>query len=363
MTARTTRAAALLAVGVITLTAGCGTGGETGEHDDTPLVGIAMPTTVQTRWVADGDNLSQQFGSLGFDVEIEYADDDAAAQAEQIGRMLADGADALVVGAVDGTALKAVLAQAGDAGVPVVSYDRLIRDSGDVDFYASFDNRRVGVLQATSLLQGIGVLDEQGAPTGEKGPLAVELFAGSPDDNNATVFYDGAMSVLAPYLESGVLVVPSGQVEREDVAIAGWKAEVAGERMTSLLAPYAKGTRLTGVLAPNDGIAQAVLAATADLDYTPVVPGQDAEVPAVRSIADGAQYSTVYKDTRQLAEVTVQMVQALLAGTEPEVNDTTSYDNGVGVVPAYLLPPQLVTQDNYQAVLVDSGYYSAKEIG
>jgi putative multiple sugar transport system substrate-binding protein len=354
------RTPALLLVGVLALAAGCA-GPQA--KDETPLVGIAMPTTVQTRWVADGDNLSAQFKSLGFDVDMRYADDDPQAQVDQLEAMLDAGADALVVGAVDSGPLAPVLAKAHDAGVKVVSYDRLIRDTGDVDYYASFDNRRVGVLQATSLLQGIGVLDANGERTKAKGPFAIEVFAGSPDDNNATVFYDGAMSVLQQYLDEGVLVVPSGQVAREDVATQGWKAEVAAERMTSLLGRYTSGTRLAAVLAPNDGIAQAVLGVTADLGYTPVVPGQDAEVPAVKSVAAGQQHSTVCKDTRQLAEVTVQMVQDLLAGTQPEVNDTTSYDNGVTVVPSYLLPPQLVTKDNYRAVLIDSGYYSEKEIG
>lgn len=360
MSPRTPRIAALLAVGVLALTAGCA-GGST--DDARPLVGVAMPTTVQTRWVADGENLAEQFESLGFDVEMQYADDDVQRQVEQIEAMVDAGADALVIGAVDASALTSVLSSARGAGVKVVSYDRLIVDGADVDYYASFDNRRVGALQATDLLQGIGVLDANGERTDDAGPFAVELFAGSPDDNNAHVFYDGAMSVLTPYLEDGTLVVPSGQTQFEQVATAGWKAELAGERMGTLLAPYRSGTRLTGVLAPNDGVAQAVIGATRDLGYVPVVPGQDAEIPAVKSVAAGEQHSTVYKDTRQLAEVTVQMVQSLLDGREPEVNDLTSYDNGAGPVPSYLLAPQLVTKDNYRALLIDSGYYTAEEVG
>ncbi|CAM5789413.1 substrate-binding domain-containing protein [Cellulomonas persica] len=360
MSPGTHRTAVLLVVGVLSLTTGCAAGSA---DDDKPFVGIAMPTTVQTRWVADGENLAEQFGSLGFDVEMQYADDDAALQAEQIEQMVAGGADALVVGAVDAGSLTSVLADAHAAGVRVVSYDRLIVDGAAVDYYASFDNRRVGALQASSLLQGIGVLDEVGERTADRGPFAIELFAGSPDDNNAHVFFDGAMSVLTPYLADGVLVVPSGQTTFDQVATPGWAADVAGERMASLVAPYRSGTRLAGVLAPNDGVAQAVVAATGDLGYVPVVTGQDAEIPAVKSVAAGEQYSTVYKDTRQLAEVTVQMVESLLTGSDPEINDTTSYDNGAGVVPAFLLAPQLVTQDNYRAVLVDSGYYTAEEIG
>lgn len=350
-----------LAAGALALTAGCGTTQDAA--DDTPLVGVAMPTVEQTRWVADGDNLSAQFRSLGYDVDMQYAEDDAAVQVEQIRAMVDAGADALVIGSVDGTALKGVLAEAHGAGIAVISYDRLIRDSADVDYYASFDNWQVGVLQGTALLRGLGVLDESGAETGRKGPFHIEVFAGSPDDNNATVFYDGAMSVLRPYLDSGVLEVASGQVEREDVAIDGWDNATAEQRMTSLLGAYGGGTKLDGVLAPNDGIAQAVIAATGTLDDVPVVPGQDAEIPAVKSIAAGEQYATVYKDTRQLAEVTVQIVEALLAGGTPEVNDTTTYDNGAKVVPSYLLAPQSVTKDNYTKVLVDSGYYTAQEIG
>lgn len=350
--------AALLAALTLGLTAACSGPGEV----ERQRVGVAMPTVEQARWVSDGDNLSAQLRALGFDVDMQYAQDDPAAQADQIAEMIRGGADALVVGAVDGTALKGVLAQAHDAGIPVISYDRLIRDTPDVDYYASFDNRSVGVLQGTVLLQGLGVLDATGNPTGAAGPFHVELFAGSPDDNNATVFWDGAMSVLQPYLASGVLQVASGQTTREVAAIPGWKAETAAARMTSLLAPYQAGLRLDGVLAPNDGIAQAVLGAVADLPAVPVVTGQDAELPAVQSVADGAQYATVFKDTRMLAEVAVQMVQGLLADREPEVNDTVSYDNGAKVVPSYLLSPQLVTHETWRA-LVDNGYYTAQEIG
>ncbi|RHA44617.1 substrate-binding domain-containing protein [Cellulomonas rhizosphaerae] len=328
-----------------------------------PLVGIAMPTTEQTRWVADGDNLSAQFHSLGYRVDKRYAENDVAAQVAHVQDMVDEGADALVIGAVDGTALTAVLAKAHAAGIAVISYDRLIRESKDVDYYASFDNARVGVMQGTALLQGLGVIDATGKRTAQRGPFHVEVFAGSPDDNNATVFYDGAMSVLKPYLTDGTLVVASGEVAREDVAIEKWDPPTAGKRMDSLLGRYGKGPRLDGVLAPNDGIAQAVIGSAKTLGYVPVVTGQDAEIPAVRSVAAGEQYSTVYKDTRQLAEVTVAMVNALLEGDEPEVNDTTTYDNGVKVVPSYLLPPRAVTKDNYRRLLVDGGYYTAEEVG
>ncbi len=362
------RHAVLAALTCLTLTAACsapaGTDGGGGEDDGVPLVGVAMPSTTLERWVGDGENLEAQLSSLGYEVQLQYAENDVATQVDQIAGMIDAGADALVVGSIDGSALQAVLADAGRAGIPVIAYDRLIRDSADVEYYASFDNWRVGVMQGTALLQGLGVLDAAGQATGVPGPFHVELFAGSPDDNNATFFFEGAMSLLQPHLDSGVLVVPSGQTALADIGTPGWDNAVAAERMARLLPAYqGTGVRLDGVLAPNDGIARAVLDEAAVLGQPLVVTGQDAELDSVRLVAEGVQQSTVYKDTRQLAEVAVGMVRALLDGGEPEVNDTTSYDNGVRVVRSYLLTPQLVTQDNYERVLVDSGYYAAEEIG
>ena len=362
---RMRRRAAALVLGLAATAGLAGCAGASGDATgDAPLVGVAMPTTTSARWIADGENLQRQLDALGYTVALEYAEDDVPTQVAQLEQMITDGADALVVGAIDGTALKGVLAKAAAADIPIVSYDRLIRDSPDVDYYASFDNWRVGVLQATSLLQGLGVVDETGARTSAPGPFSVELFAGSPDDNNATVFYNGAMSVLTPLIDSGVLVVPSGQTEFTAIATQGWSGDVAAERMTTLLPLYqGTGVHLDGVLSPYDGISRSIISTVSGLGGTlPVVSGQDAELDSVKSIVAGEQYSTVYKDTRQLAEVAVSMVRALLDGTEPEVNDTTTYDNGQKVVPSYLLAPQLVTVENYEPVLIESGYYEAGDL-
>lgn len=338
-----------------------------GEADDgTLLVGVAMPTTTSPRWIGDGERVSAQLDALGHAVDLQYAEDDPATQSDQIDAMIDAGADALIVAAVDGTKLKDVLARADSEDIPVISYDRLIRDTPDIDLYASFDNRRVGVHQGTTLLQGLGLVGADGEPTGATGPFTVELFAGSADDNNAGVFFAGAMAVLQPWLDSGVLVVPSGQTAFEDITTQGWNGDVAGERMTTLMPLYAD-RRLDAVLSPYDGISRAILDVTAGAGYGtdqpwPVVTGQDAEVDSIRSITAGQQYSTVFKDTRQLAEVAVGMVESLLRGDEPVVNDTSSYDNGVAVIPSYLLTPQVVTSDNVQAVLVDSGFYTPEEL-
>ncbi|WP_203670052.1 multiple monosaccharide ABC transporter substrate-binding protein [Cellulomonas pakistanensis] len=356
---------ALVAVGAV---AGCGSVGAGSGADERPLVGVAMPTTTSERWIGDGENVQAQLEALGYDVALEYAENDVPTQVEQLETMIADGADALVIGSIDGVALKGVLADAAAADIPVIAYDRLIRESPDVAYYATFDNARVGVQQATQLLQGLGVLDEAGEETGAAGPYNVELFAGSTDDNNATVFYEGAMQVLKPYLDSGVLVVPSGETDFETIAIDAWDPKNATARMETLLPRYAD-QRLDGVLSPYDGISIAILDAVKGIGYgsdaqpLPVVTGQDAELASAKSIAAGEQYGTVYKDTRQLAEVAVSMVRALLDGAEPETNDNASYDNGVKVVPSYLLAPQVVTGENYRQVLVDGGYYTAEELG
>ncbi|WP_169164534.1 multiple monosaccharide ABC transporter substrate-binding protein [Cellulomonas taurus] len=330
---------------------------------DRPLVGVAMPTTTSDRWIADGENVQAQLEALAYEVDLRYADDDVPTQVQQLQEMIDEGADALVIGSIDGVALKDVLADAAAADIPVIAYDRLIRESGDVDFYASFDNARVGVQQATTLLQGLGVLDDAAKPTGANGPFTIELFAGSADDNNATVFYQGAMQVLQPYLDSGVLVVGSGETDFDQIATERWDPKNAAARMTELLPRYTAGARLDGVLSPYDGLSMAILDVVKKAGLPqPVVTGQDAELASAQSIADGGQYATIFKDTRQLAEVAVQMVHALISGAEPEVNDTTSYDNGVIVVPSYLLAPQVVTEQNYSAVLVDGGTYTAQEL-
>lgn len=359
------RPAALLLTLAVPLTLTACAGGDGG--GDTLLVGVAMPTTTSDRWIGDGDRVRAQLEALGHDVDLQYAEDDAAAQADQIDAMIDAGADALVVAAVDGTRLRDVLARAGAADIPVVSYDRLIRDSPDVDLYASFDNRRVGVQQATSLLQGLGLVGADGRPTGQRGPFTLEVFAGSSDDNNAGVFFDAAMDVLQPWLDRGDLVVVSGQTDFADVTTQGWSGDVAAERMETLMPRYAD-RRLDAILSPYDGISRALLDVVGTAGYGtsaqpwPVVTGQDAEVESVRSLAAGEQHSTVFKDLRQLAEVAVGMVEDLLDGDEPVVNDVTTYDNGVRVVPAYLLAPQVVTAGTVQSVLVDSGFYTPEEL-
>ena len=363
------------AILLATALAACGSAEKTadkaGAGGDTKgaLIGVTMPTKSSERWIADGDNIKKQLEAKGYKVDLEYAENDIPTQANQIENQITKGAKALVIAAIDGTALTTQLEDAANAKIPVISYDRLIRNSPNVDYYASFDNAKVGVLQATSLLTGMGILDASGKDTGKTGPFNVELFAGSPDDNNATFFWDGAMTVLQPYISKGTLVVKSGQTKFDQAAILRWDPATAQARMENIItSTYGGGTTVQGVLSPYDGLSIGILSALKSAGYGtasqpyPTVTGQDAEVASVKSIIAGEQYSTVYKDTRKLADVTVKMVDAVLNGDKPEVNNTKDYDNGNKVVPSYLLDPVAVDKNNYEQVLVDGGYYTADDL-
>lgn len=328
---------------------------------DKGTVGISMPTKTSTRWISDGETMEKLFKEAGYTPDLQFADDDIPNQLAQIENMVTKGAKVLVIGAIDGTTLSDILQKAADAGVKVIAYDRLIRDSGNVDYYATFDNFQVGVLQATSLVQGLK-LDEA------KEPKNIELFGGSPDDNNAFFFYDGAMSVLQPLIDSGKIVVKSGQMGMDQVGTLRWDGAVAQSRMENLLSSTYTDARVDGVLSPYDGLSIGIISALKGVGYgsgdmpMPVVTGQDAELPSVKSILADEQYSTVFKDTRELAKVTVNMVNAIMDGKEPEVNDTKTYENGVKVVPSYLLKPVAVDKSNAKEVLVGSGYYTEDQI-
>ena len=362
-----------------TALAACGSSEKTADQAPAPgataaataggLVGVTMPTKSSERWIADGNNIKAALEKVGYTVDLQYAENDIPTQVNQLENQITRGAKLLIIAPIDGTAITTQLQNAKDNNIPVISYDRLIRNSPNVDYYATFDNFQVGVQQATSLLVGLGIKKEDGSDGTAAGPFNVELFAGSPDDNNATFFFNGAMSVLKPLMDSGKLVVKSGQTDFNTVAILRWDPATAQKRMEDLLtSSYGGGAKVNGVLSPYDGLSIGILSAlksngygTADQPY-PTVTGQDAEVASVKSIIAGEQFATIYKDTRQLADVTVKMADAVLKGGQPEVNNTKDYDNGTKVVPSYLLQPVIVYKDNYQKVLVDSGYYTANQL-
>jgi putative multiple sugar transport system substrate-binding protein len=351
--------------------AGSGSGGGGDAEDQS--IGVSMPTQTSERWIADGNSVKEQLEGEGYEVELQYANDDIPTQSQQVDQMITQGVDALIIAAVDGTALSSQLQAAADANIPVIAYDRLIRDSENVNFYVSFDNYKVGVAQGEALLTGLGILKEDGSEGDATGPFNIELFAGSLDDNNAHFFFDGAMDTIQPYIEDGTLVVKSGQTDIEQAATLRWAQETAQKRMEDLLtSTYNDGSRVDGVLSPYDGLSRGIITALQNAGYgptidggaqpMPIVTGQDAEIASVKLINDGVQSSTIFKDTRLLAEQAVIAAKAFLEGDEPEANDTETYDNGVKVVPSYLLPVETVFKDDIQSKLIDTDYWTAEEV-
>ncbi|GAA2280480.1 sugar ABC transporter substrate-binding protein [Streptomyces atrovirens] len=366
------RRAALAAVAsaaalALTLTA-CGQSSEGGSEEDKggsdgATIGIAMPTKSSERWIADGNNVVKELEAKGYKTKLVFGEDDPDQQVSQIENMITQGVDALIVAAIDNKSLNNVMQQAKDADIPVVSYDRLILGTENVDYYASFDNEKVGELQGSYIVEKLGLKDGS-----EKGPFNIELFAGSNDDNNTRYFFQGAMNVLQPYIDKKQLVVKSGQTQLNQVTTLRWDGGTAQKRMDDILTSAYRSDRVDAVLSPYDGISIGILSALKSDGYgakdkpLPVVTGQDAEVASVKSIMSGQQSMTVFKDLRELAKVASNMVDALLNDKKPETNDTTSYDNGAKVVPAYLLEPVAVDKDNYQKTLVDSGYIKDSDL-
>jgi putative multiple sugar transport system substrate-binding protein len=343
------------------LALGLGVATPLAQAQDKGTVGIAMPTKSSTRWINDGNSMVAALQAKGYKTDLQYGDDDIPNQLAQIENMITKGVKVLVIAAIDGTTLSNALQKAADKGVKVLSYDRLIVGSKNVDYYATFDNFQVGVLQAQSLEKALGLKEG-------KGPFNIELFGGSADDNNAYFFYDGAMSVLQPYLDKGKLVIQSKQTGMNKVSTLRWDGATAQARMENLLSAYYGKVKLNAVLSPYDGISIGILSALKGVGYgsggqaMPFVSGQDAEVPSVKSIIRGEQYSTIFKDTRELAKVAAGMVDDMLTGKKVEINDTKTYNNKVKIVPSYLLKPVSIDKSNYKAVLVGSGYIKEEQL-
>ena len=325
-------------------------------------IGVAMPTQSSQRWIQDGSNMKQKLEALGYTVDLQYAEDDVQAQVSQIENMITNGANCLVVASIDSSALVNVLAQAKANKIPVIAYDRLLMDTDSVSYYATFDNKGVGTEIGKYVEKKLGLKEG-------KGPYNVEFFAGSPDDNNAHFLNDGLFEVLQPYITSGQLVVPSGQTDFDSICTLRWSQETAQKRMEDIISGYyGNGKKLDAVISPFDGISYGISAALQGAGYQvgtnwPIITGQDAELMASKNILSGKQTMTVFKDTRILADKCVSMVQAVLEGKEPEVNDTTSYNNHKLIVPSYLCTPVAVDKDNVQSALIDSGYYTKDQVG
>lgn len=345
----------------LTTFVGCSNNNSTGSKNNN-LVGVSMPTKSLQRWNQDGDNMKKKLEEKGYKVELQYAENDVNTQVSQIENMIAKGVKVLVIAPIDGAALTDVLVKAHDAGIKVIAYDRLIMNTENVDYYATFDNFKVGVIQGQYIEEKLGLKEG-------KGPYNIEIFAGSPDDNNATFFNAGEMSVLQKYIDNGKLVIKSGQKEFSKIAIPGWKSEGAQNRMDNLItAYYSDGTKLDAVVSPNDSLAIGIIAALKNVGYGsadkpfPVITGQDCDKPNVIAMINGEQAMSVFKDTRTLADKVVEMVTALVEGKEAPVNDTKTYNNGKKIVPTFLCEPVFADKNNYKQILIDSGYYKESDL-
>ena len=346
---------ALMSVAMVaTLLVGCGgAAGKGGKK-----VGVAMPTQSSERWINDGANMKKQLEELGYEVDLQYAEDDVQAQVSQIENMIASGAKCLVIASIDSSALVNVEKQAKDAGIPVIAYDRLLMDTDAVSYYATFDNKGVGTAIGKYIVDNAG-LDPAA-------PQTIELFMGSPDDNNAHMLYAGLMEQIQPFLDNGALVCKSGQIDFESNNTLRWDQQTAMKRCEDLLTRYYADEDLDICACAYDGLSYGCMAALEGAGYTdanwPLITGQDAELMATKHIINGKQTMSIAKDTRLLAQKCVTMVQAVLEGKEPEINDTDQYNNGVIVVPSYLCTPQPVDKNNYKEILLDTGYYTEDQL-
>ena len=324
-------------------------------------VGVSMPTKDLQRWNQDGEYMEKLLGEAGYEVELQYASNDVPTQLNQVETMIDDGCAVIVIAAIEGSSLGAALDKAAEKGVKVIAYDRLLMDNANVDYYATFDNFKVGVVQGQFVEEALDLANAEG-------PFAFEFTAGDPGDNNAGFFFNGAMSVLKPYIEAGKITVKSGQTEFADVATPTWKTDVAQKRAEDILtANYADGTKIDAWVCSNDSTALGVTNALED-NYDvdtlgwPIITGQDCDIANTKNMIAGKQSMSVFKDTRTLAAQVVKMVGQILAGEEVDVNDTETYDNNVKVVPSFLCDPVFANAENYKEILIDSGYYTEDQL-
>lgn len=328
---------------------------------DNKKVGVCMPTKDLQRWNQDGENMKKELEAAGYEVDLQYANNDIATQVSQIENMITSGCGTLVIASIDGTALSEVLAKAKDASIPVIAYDRLIMNTDAVAYYATFDNEKVGTIQGQYIEEKLDLKNQ-------KGPFNIELFTGSSDDNNCVFFFGGAMKVLQPYIDNGVLVVKSKtETTLAACATPNWSTEESQKRMENIIAKsYTGKDKLNAVLSSNDsvanGITNALVAAGYTADNFPILTGQDCDITSVQNILKGTQSMSIFKDTRDLAARVVKMVDSIMKGEEPEVNNTSDYDNGTGVIPTYLCDPVFADKDNYKELLIDSGYYTEDQL-
>ena len=328
-------------------------------------VGVSMPTKDLQRWNQDGANMKAQLEKAGYTVDLQFAANDIPTQVAQIENMITGKCKVLVIASIDGTALTNVLETARKKKIKVIAYDRLIMNSKAVTYYATFDNYKVGTMQGDYLVDKLGLKNRDASD-----PVYMEFFTGDPGDNNINFFFGGAMDVLKPYLDKGVIVCPSGQTAKAQCATLNWATEEAQKRMENLITSNGygpKGKKLDAVYCSNDSTANGVTNALLSAGYTaanfPIITGQDCDIVSVKNMVKGVQAMSIFKDTRTLASKVADMVEAILQGKKAPVNDTTTYDNGTGIIPSYLCVPEFASSSNvFDFLVTEKKYYTEAEL-
>ena len=345
-------------IGALTNWFGLAKPATTGTTGEKVKVGVSMPTKDLQRWNQDGENMKAKLEAAGYEVELQFASNDVPTQLNQVETMIDNGCKVVVISAIEGSSLGSALDKAAEKGVKVIAYDRLLMDNENVDYYATFDNYKVGTVQGEYIEKALDLKNAAG-------PFVMEITAGDPGDNNARYFYQGAMDVLQKYIDEGKIVVKSGQTAFDQVATPTWKTDVAQKRAEDILtSTYADGTEIDAWLCSNDSTALGVINAL-EANYKgkwPVITGQDCDKTNVKKMIEGKQSMSVFKDTRTLAEQVVKMVGQILKGETVDVNDEKTYNNNKKVVPSFLCEPVFGDAENYKTLLIDSGYYTEDDL-
>ena len=325
-------------------------------------IGITLPTQELARCLKDQEYLTQYLNERGYDVDVQFAKGDAATQVAQMENMITNGVVGIICSPWDGSALTSAVEAAHNAGIPVIAYDALILNTPYIECYAADDLRGIGALQAQYIVDTLKLDSSDEAHT-------LELFAGDYADANAPLFFEGAMNVLTPYIESGKLVVKSGQTEFNVVATAEWDGAKAQSRMDAILSTYYLDEPIEAVLCQNDDLAAGVISACKSAGYgteampLPITTGQDCTISAVKSILAGEQSMTVFKDIKQLAYNGAYFIDCLVQGQTPEIENPVVYNNGSVDVKASAVEPLALTADKVQELVIDSDYYTKADLG
>ena len=325
-------------------------------------VAIAFPSAADERWSRDGEYLEQRFQEKGCTTHLVYSDGLEEQQTADVTQLIDEGCDLLIVSAIGDTSLAAPLAKAKAAGIPVIAYDKLIRGTDAVNFYVAYDAYRIGEMQGEYCIRALGLKVEDTSKE-----YNVEFIAGNPADTTTGYLFSGAYDTLKPYLDAGVLDVPSEQMTFGQVTEGEWDANAAETRMKTILNTYYdKKTELAIALCSDDEAAKGV-SKVLDTSYSGknhvIVTGCGAEADNLELIRKGKQSMTVYMAPEQEAAVTADLGLTLLAGESADANlisdggwkfecryDTSSYNNGKGIVPSFLIVPEVITADNIRKI-------------